>query len=241
MSYKKIFLSVVILGCCNSGFSQNRGFDAILRNLNSKISANNFNAQSDVDVITYKSSTTIPYIENINIQKKFILSSGFPLVNPGFDNTHTMPKTFEEADLRYRNFKAKEINNQYLDVFIQDAACLIIRGYLLGQTSKSGPLRYYTEELLQSHTQNYGLLYLAFKQLKPVVGEKKINEYKSILHSDVINKSQDKALNNMQVELNRQSKNNDSSHFTKTQEITLKSLNLSQRRQEYYIQKIDSL
>jgi hypothetical protein len=242
---KPIILSIsVMLSQSFSTYAQG-AFNSINLDLNAKLKATpNYNPRSTVDVITYKRSKTIPNAQYITIQKQFINSSGFPVVdaNDGsLGKMNTMPKTFEEADLKYKTFKAKEINSPLIDVFERDAASLIIIRYLLDDAGKNAALQFYTEELLHSHSRNYGLLYLALNQLKPFVGDRKINQYKNEMHTDPVNIAHDKLMDSLQTSLADPSKPNTAKSTDALQEIVLKTMIIAKRRQSFYIHKIDSL
>jgi hypothetical protein len=174
---------------------------AVNTKLNSKLDTSKLDPKNDDDAVVYMPSKVLSQKENLLAQRNFILSSGFPLANNSRDYSRPLPPTFIEANAKYREFKRKEKKNQYLQVFEQNTASLIIRKYLLDKASNLSALKYYTEDLLRSHSENYSLIYLALKQLKPFVGVQKIKEYKKEINTDPIVAAHQKAIDALRANL----------------------------------------
>ncbi|MDB5123089.1 MAG: hypothetical protein JWP94_1218 [Mucilaginibacter sp.] len=221
--------------------------DRLTRRLDSLSDTSSIDPKKLPDVITYSTAKNGPTIAE---QRAFIRASGFSVVDEPSLNTRSKQRmllgasqvtdSFDKADASYKSYIAQQSKNQSLTVFKQNAASVIIRQYLLGDKSQNNHLQYYTEELLQSHSQNYGLLYLAIQQLKGYVSTQRLGQYKNMINTDPV-----VANRNRQMEAIQQGIKTKYASFTERQlklvNVLLKGSEMSRLRDQYLINKIKGI
>ena len=230
----KIFIFLSLLLGAGTCYAQ---YNSIDENLSAKLKdTTKFDPWTEVDGLEYKPALQSSAADREE-QVRFLFSSGFPFsrVPNGtlLRKIPVMPKTFAEADQRYWSFIAKEANNDYLDVFRQNAAMLIIRTYLLKNPTEGKALQYYTKELLDTHCKNYGLLYLCLKQLKPLVGEKQVTDYRRVIANDPVTTVMRRELTDVQ-QLAQHDEN-------KLNNMLSKAIALRRAKDAYYLRLINPI
>ncbi|WP_214073374.1 hypothetical protein [Mucilaginibacter sp. dw_454] len=176
-------------------------FKTNMAKFNALKDTNNMDATTTPATMNYQVRYNVGDKQLIAAQQSFIKSSGFLLLDEpisvknakavGITVTSSstvngvqlasMTDDFESADARYKAFVSKNSSNGFLPVFKQDVANLIIRKYLLNDASKTTELNAYVNDLINSGSQDYALIYLSLNKLKDQVSSGTLAGYKSTI------------------------------------------------------------
>ncbi len=238
---KRSYLFIIpFLFYSSVSYSQGK-FSEIDRSIDKKLKdTTHFNPWMQSDQVNFKINLSKgSHVSEQKAQIEFLYSSGFPFaLKPSGKPANKLPSTFKETDEQYKLFLKAHAENEYIDVFRQNASVLIIRKFLLKNLSKNNELEFYTKELLETHSTNYAILYLALQQLKSSLNVAKLKGYKEMIHSDTVVINYNKRLQQMERFINSEPNNYDEK---KGYNIVAKAILLNKERNSFFIKKIDDL